>query len=490
MNRFRFALKTLMLLLIAFVSGTASVLVFAKIADNVSTGIFFVYMIVLVGVLFLLKKCWGKLYTLFAKAEPILSTVMPVVLGIAMFFVCSKWLYENTAGYFDYNILFVSADAVSKGEALDDYCYRYFLNCTNNLKPMLMLSWLFKLARFLHISGPFFVLILVCATVVATSVAMGALVSEKNDRTWRLPASLLVFVYLPVWGFSSAFYTDTMSFGLCIVALALIRKSDINRKKTYIVFNTLAALLIAFATVWKITAIIPLIAYVIVFFVNENKIGFKKAVLPLAVMAATLISLNLVFGTYDIVKESKTTGDPITSWFAKGMTNDGTWLENSEYGTKIHEFSTKEEKAEYTKQYISENISEAFKVEHIWGKLKVNFSNGNLGVDCFSLVGSDSSFGQMFRQEGKYYTPVTIVDLSVLITVYISIFIIAAVNLSELFRGRENDTLELSVGLSLVSIFVFLMISEANSRQLYNQVPMLLLAIVCFLKKRPGRKQS
>ena len=53
----------------------------------------------------------------------------------------------------------------------------------------------------------------------------------------------------------------------------------------------------------------------------------------------------------------------------------------------------------------------------------------------------------------------------------------------EIFRGREVSPLLMVCQLSFFGIYIFLMLWEANNRQMYNQMPGLILGAVLSLRE-------
>jgi len=455
-------------------------LIMSKLSKYSNWAVMCLYVLFCLATLIIISNLWCKLYGKFQRIEPFLYWGMLCLMTILLFVVCRQWILESYYAFNDYTILLSSADTVANSEELESFYYEYFLDYGNNLSPMLLMSMLFRLADYLTISRLNFLQTIVCVQVSATAYCMGRLVCLSGNKTWRLPVLLLLYSFLPVWGFSASFYTDTMSMGLCIIAIALIKAGDDKKKGIRFLFLCIAGLFIVLAIIWKITAIIPVIAFGISEMLSVKKGLYKRLFPLLASVILFYLAFFIGFNTNGIYAESKTKADPIISWIALGMKNDGSWLENKEFVDRLHEYDTKEEKSEFSKQYIKENLSDAFCFNHIYNKMLKNFSNGNLNVDIFTLQNSNKLNWKMFDAGGNLYTPVMIWDITILFMVYLSI---AANSVLNVIKKGKTNTMELCVHISLLGIFVFLMFWEASGRQLYNQMPMLLMTIILFMKK-------
>ena len=59
------------------------------------------------------------------------------------------------------------------------------------------------------------------------------------------------------------------------------------------------------------------------------------------------MALQLWANSYEITKEASETANPVISWVALGMKEDGSWTNNTEFVDHMYEFSTRQEKQQY-----------------------------------------------------------------------------------------------------------------------------------------------
>ena len=206
---------------------------------------------------------WNKLYDGLKKKNrtKTVSVLYWILFGL---FGCSVFVILLIHGNHyhipgDYEFIYISALQQADARALD--LEHYFLTYSNNIKPMLMLSVLFKACKLVHIDEYVPVLFISVLTLLGSTWAVGELVSDKENRKWRLPSLLFLMICLPVYVFTGVFYTDTMSFGMGVIAVALLKIAFQKDKKIYLI--PLAAAIATIGAGWKITALIPVIAWIL-----------------------------------------------------------------------------------------------------------------------------------------------------------------------------------------------------------------------------------
>lgn len=177
--------------------------------------------VALAGVFLFWEKYYPKLHIFHGRIYYVLLAFLAVFLYIVS--CIGRNLPES---FVDYGQVWQGAFEMAQGKELS--AAWYFNLCANNVKPMLMLSVLFRIAFFLGIRDPFyFVLFISMLEVMGAGWSVGILVGDSVEeyRKYRLPV-LLAFVFLlPVWANTQAFYTDSMSFGMAAIALAGMKLS-------------------------------------------------------------------------------------------------------------------------------------------------------------------------------------------------------------------------------------------------------------------------
>lgn len=419
---------------------------------------------------------WNKLYAAIGRRTPLYLAAL-AAFGILLYVVSlSRQGNENTL--MDYTYVYNDAMNLAMGRELENTSY--FLIYSNNLKPMLLLSVLFRIATGLGISLFHFVLFRNVMLVILVVWACGYL-AEKEDTRWRFPILVAFGLLLPLWDMVSAFYTDSMSFGMGILTLALLKKAENAGKKWHRnLWTVLAAYTLVLAGTWKITAVIPVIACVIILLWQKISVD-HHVVISFGVFALVLgIGLHFWSDSYEITKEAAVTANPVISWVALGMKEDGSWTNNREIVDRMYEFSTKKEKQEYCKEYIQENMAYFWNTDHLRKKAAYNFADGNIGASAFLNVEQNDGtlIWEMFSPWGKYYWRTSQYCFCYLTSLYVLLLLGMILNLRNIIKDQAPCALLMICQLGFLGIVVFLMFWEASARQLYNQMPGILLGSV------------
>jgi len=407
-----------------------------------------------------------------------LYAVALVLFGVLLYVVSlSRQGNENTL--LDYTYVYRDALNLANGRELEDT--NYFLTYSNNLKPMLLLSVLFRMALLMDVSPFYFVLLRNVILVMLVACACGYLAERNGDTCWRFPI-LLAFVFLlPMWEMTAVFYTDSMSFGMGILGLAFLKLAAASRgKRRQILWALLAAGMAVLAGTWKITVIIPLIACAVILLWQRVSVDRRVTLLFGGFVVILGVALQLWANSYEITKEASETANPVISWVALGMKEDGSWTNNTEFVDHMYEFSTRQEKQQYSMEYIRENRSEFWNPVHLRKKASYNFANGNLGASAFLNVEySDGTLlWEMFSPWGKYYWRTCQYCFCYLVSMYVLLLIGMILSLRNIIRDQEPPVMLMICQLGFIGIVVFLMFWEASGRQMYNQMPGILLGSV------------
>lgn len=448
----------------------------------------------------------------------------------------------------DYEILYISALEMADGQELS--FTHYFMTYGNNVGPMLLLAGIFRLSHLVGLNEFYPALFLSTLTVIGSIWAVGELLSdggilfpvnkvncifagredcvfagEKNrSKNMRIPVLVFTAFCLPLYVFTGAFYTDTLSFGLGVIAVALMKLSLRKKKAWWLMIP--AGVVTVLGAVWKITALIFIIAVAIVWLISllsgkkknvknkekkadikegikeenkeekkvekaaenretegtteekyGNKIWGKLAVYALTV-ATLAILVSVIFRGFSIYRDAKQYANPTSAWLALGMRGNGSYSENVEFSDAVNELSSKEEKSAYIKAYMKEHANEAFSLNHILSKAQNNFAGGTFTCSDFTVNTSGHSIlWELMDPGGRYYYGASGYAFSYVAMMYLLFFLGGICALIRLFQGKNGlPFMKVAADLSFFGLFLFLMIWESNNRQLYNQLPVMILA--------------
>ena len=111
-----------------------------------------------------------------------------------------------------------------------------------------------------------------------------------------------------------------------------------------VLWALLAAGMAVLAGTWKITVIIPLIACAVILLWQRVSVDRRVTLLFGGFVVILGVALQLWANSYEITKEASETANPVISWVALGMKEDGSWTNNREFVDHMYEFSTRQEK--------------------------------------------------------------------------------------------------------------------------------------------------
>ena len=384
----------------------------------------------------------------------------------------------------------------------------YFLIYPNNFKMALYLSVIFRAGKVLGFSDPYyFALGIGVLQVVAAMWAADDLLHALSDHAryrWLLTGAFVCL--LPVYANSQAFYTDQMSYWQTVCALALLRRAlqwYKKRKGMAIAAAVIAGILCALGYTVKATAVIAVIAAAIVWFLwksSEGGTGDKFFPLLISVICCVvaLVFFEAWAGGYEVYRESKNTGNPLSSWIAIGLTGRGCYGEDPEYSRALNALPTKAEKEQLTEQYIKEHRENFWSMDHLLAKLNCNFADGSLGTKDYTYLAlyPGNAVYELFSPWGRHYWRTQQLCFVYLFTIYCVYLLGAVVSVIRWFVKRQISAAIMFVQLNLLGNILFLMLWEANNRQLYNQMPVILLGGVLnlalvkdFLKEQMADKK-
>lgn len=429
-----------------------------------------------VAALLIAGAVWTKIYSLIGKKTWMYLLALSVFGVLLYVLALNRQGNENTLA--DYTYVYNDAMNLALGKEMENT--NYFITYANNLKPMLLLSVLFRIAIQIGISPFHFVL---CRNVILVLLVVWGCgyLAEKEDTRWRFPILISFCLLLPLWDMVSAFYTDSMSFGMGILTLAFLKKAQKSVIKWQsALWTLLAAYTVVLASIWKITAVIPVIACVLIFLGRKVSVS-RRVILQFGIFAAIFaVGLHAWANTYEITKRASTISNPIISWVALGIKEDGSWTNNRELVNRMYEFSTKKEKQEYCVEYIRENVKNFWNPEHLIRKAAYNFADGNIGASAFLDIEQNDGtlIWEMFSPWGKYYWRTSQYCFCYLVTMYVLLLMGMILALYHSIRNQEPPLMLMICQLSFWGIAIFLMFWEASSRQLYNQMPEILLGSI------------
>jgi hypothetical protein len=164
-----------------------------------------------------------------------------------------------------------------------------------------------------------------------------------------------------------------------------------------------------------------------------------------------------------------------------GLKGNGGYVDNQEYSATLNTIYGLEAKKEWSDQYIRENLREFLNKDHIIQKLRYNFASGGMGCAIFvQNLNENHWLYRTMHHEGDWFWRYNMITTPYMYAFYGLILIgmvLALVN-----RTEKDATFAVSL-IAIFGIMLYLMLFEANNRQLYNHLPWFVLAAACGLSE-------
>ena len=423
--------------------------------------------------------------------------ILSVIYG-ALLVIVSLTNRNSPASFYDYEICYNSAMEYAK---TGNVSYpMYFSMYPYNWKCTLVLSWIMKLSAVLGMNDPYFMilvanLIIIFSALYSCRYLLNAFFPEEKYLSLMLLACFVTC--LPIYAYAQTFYSDGASFGGAVTGLALIHYAieRIKRKPVRTITLFVSGAILAFGAFMKITSLIVVVAAILYYFFMDLSAGtHKKHVHPLKAALASAVFIafgfitiyfigNAIFNQSDWYADSEIFNTPVISWIAMGLKENGTYFENREFKQYLDSLVYSDAKTEYSVEFIKENLYYFVNPDHLVRKIRANYASGVLGASDFAYYGyeKDTILSRVFHPYGDLYWNGSKYCMIWMFQIYL-IMLIGAVG--NLFRKGKHTCAPLMISeLTFIGYFLFLMVWEANNRQLYNMLPIMLIGYVIMLKR-------
>lgn len=363
--------------------------------------------------------------------------------------------------------------------------WTYFGRYNHNIIPMLFASLFYRVAAVLHIEDGYYVgltwNILQVLCVLYCVFKTGRRISRHGSvSAWM--GMIMMAVYIPVWGHTQSLYTDALSFCYGFVGFYIWLCNYEKRKSgwKYWLINVAAGIVWGIGFEIKATAIIPLIAVLIYLVLFEHRKTLLKnmagLVVPVAVIA---VCCSAYIQTLPSKDYADTWGVPSVGYFIGiGLEGNGGFNMDSEYLFGVTNIYGMAEKKAFSRAYILEHLDQFVNPDHVIAKVRHNFATGVMRADDFMSEAENHgflynciSYGGAYRDTYRTY-----------VTSYWYMFlewIVIACVLGALRKRPQGQWSNPAVCVPLLAvggISLYVMLFEANNRQFYNSIPMIICA--------------
>lgn len=422
---------------------------------------------------FILRKCRSFL----EKHKGTLLFLILSVFAIGLYAV--SYISRNEPMY-DYKVIYESAMTYASGGEAD---WAYLAQWTNNFGIFLWLFLQMTLCNVLSIPDPFVVMLAINTILaVLTGYCVFDILSHfVEDVSIPFMGLFLYIGFLPLWGGTNYFYTDSVSMFFTIAAVWMI-----TIKGDELVGCILAGILWGIGFELKATAAVSLIAFEWVAVVKlcpqgkaernygvmgkepgtsrrGDQTGWLLMFFAFLVVLLGMKMLRREFPSYQYEDEFRV---PYSYWLALGIHNDGSYPGNIEFAERLLNTPGYEVKDRVANAYLNEHISDLWNPEHIISKIRYNFASGKMGLSEFNQYPT-TFMHDLVNDYGKYGGYSTMFASAyfyaiILFGLYGAIHVLTS--------GTKDDLSSIAI-LTVFGLCAFLMIWESNNRQLYNHIP-------------------
>ncbi len=410
-----------------------------------------------------------KIKGFLERYHRILLPAFLLTYGICLFALC---VLDRTEPRGDWGSVMQGAEYMAGlGDVMN---WEYYAKYKNNIIPMLVLAQELKLGKLLGLSNPYWVGMFTNVIQVIVTLACTFHICRRADNDSCVTGWLgmgMLAAALPVVGHTRVLYTDSLSLCFGVLGFVIWLKADEgeHRGASYWLKLTGAGLVWGIGCALKLTVIICVIAvflYVLLFRFDRN---VWKNLIVAALVAAIIGGTGIWTDAWPDPELVESIGTPRFSyWIAIGMKGGGEWVDCEEYMDEMMSLHGIDAREEYTRQYIRENLYEFWNLSHIIAKAKVNFANGSLGSSDFMIsekVGNDFVW-EWVSQYGAYFWRYNMICTSYF---YFVLFMLIFGCVRECRRKASVNPCTFVPLVTCLGMMVYLMIFEANNRQLYNE---------------------
>ena len=356
--------------------------------------------------------------------------------------------------------------------------YDYYYGCPNNLGPMAILAFFYKIASFFGVRDYYAVYVVVTSAIVNVTIALVSLICVKiRDIYHGLFVLVLFALSVQYWFIGGSVYSDTMSMVFPILCLWLYLKEKDSDEKKLIIVYMLIGIISAIGSIAKFTTVVIVVAILIHIGLTKKTKELLKAG---GLFVSSIVIINLCFSGYIYSNHldrdiAAVRNRPYLHWTMMGLKGDGRYNpDDFNFTDSIADPDQKKEQvnAEVINRIKTLGVPGIYKL--IGRKSAINFGDGTYGIsDQLGMPKDNTTFldkwviygGKRYNLYSTYATGMHIA---------IMIIMLAGAFLSVLKKNDKQKELLIPY-LSLLGIWIVLFAWETNRRYTENFVPMIFI---------------
>lgn len=440
-----------------------------------------VYTLVWLGLLWLGRSVLAALDRKLSRlgGKKLFRILLWVFMAIWAVLLYGAGCAARSAPHTDYGAVYGAADALARGLEPDNW--DYFSRWTNNRFPMVFLSVLLRAGYLLGMKdGYYFALAFQVLHVMLTAGCVYYLAGRRDApdsavNAWT--AMMLMVLLTPIWGNIAFFYTDQLSFGWSIIAYTLVyvgMRADMGRHRRLLAVIS-GGLIWGIACQIKVTVVIPLIAAGIVFLIRRMYRKRIRWVLLFGICLLTAAAAGVgIVRTLPCEENVERDSEPVLYWVALGLNGDGSYADNQDFARQIRQAENVEERRRLAAERIKNDWRNFFSPEHLTEKARRNFACGDLGASGYMAYPyrEGNFIYETISWDGKWFWKYACLSTSYLF----ALFFLAAAGAVRGGVKAGSDSVVLCSYVAFFGIMLFLMLWEAQNKQLFNHSGWMILA--------------
>ena len=370
----------------------------------------------------------------------------------------------------DCEMVYNAAVRYINGEEVE---WEYFSRWTNNYFLFWVLVFGGKISLFLGIQDIFYVLVTLNALATAlTALCVYKVIEyyEPEKKYLQYFGAAMFVLFIPLWAGTQYIYSDSTSILFGVATILCFIKSK-NGNPGWLILGGIS---MSFGLLLKPTTCVCVIAFCIIeILFHYQKGDWKKYSILFAVTFLLLFVFSGVKANAPYHQHDAGWKAPFQFWFALGLLGDGSFENNLEFAIECLEAETYAERVELANNTIVNELGQLVSWDHIYEKALCNFGNGTFG--CYLFQYNVGLGYQLFNPFGRYGS----FSANIATTYFWLILLFAAISAIIMLFDKKKSRPLLAWLFGFWGIAVFLMLWEANNRQMYNQIPLLAL-LGCF----------
>lgn len=382
----------------------------------------------------------------------------------------------------DYQNVYNAAWNLANG--LEVTNWEYFARWTNNTSALTVLSLYMRIGLELGMEDPYVLILAISVVQVVLTMLCTYYVALKLSKKAYGFAWITIVIYslwTPIWSNTTSFYSDQLSFGLGMIGFAYFLYVTKKGKKCHFISFLVAGAIIGFGASIKVTGAIPLIAYFIcklVLFLQNSRTNYKlllkmKENIPFLLgFLIVLGGLSVYNGGYPSAELEHKMEMPIEYWIAIGLNGDGSYAHNEAFALELMNAENVDVRKAMCWEEIQNNIGNIWDIDHITLKVSKIFGSGDISATSIMYPYEENLVTEVFSEYGDYYWKYTCLSTSFF---FATLIWMACGALMQLVNYKEEPII-FWVYVSIFGLFIFLLMWEAQNKQLYNNLPWLTLA--------------